>query len=257
MPKKNHIALDEETNFFMSTGDLMAALLMVFVLLLAATLLQLINEFNRKVEVSKKFQKQSENYKELAEKYQLVQDQLYRSLFEEFEDDLEEWSAVIDPNTLAIQFQEPDVLFARGNDDVSKRFQSILDDFVPRYIGVLVHEDFKENIEEIRVEGHTSSEWDEGTDQVSAYFLNMRLSQNRTRNVLRYSLGSIDDEALGNWVKEKITANGLSSSKPILVGGKEDMDASRRVEFRVRTDAEEQMSNIIRLSNEYFSTGEN
>jgi hypothetical protein len=47
------------------------------------------------------------------------------------------------------------------------------------------------------------------------------------------------------WAKEKITANGLSSSKLILdKDGREDKEASRRVEFRVRTDAEKRIEAI-------------
>jgi len=255
--KRGDVIPEEETNFFMATGDLMAALLMIFILLLAATLLQLIHEFDQKVEASKKFQEQSKSYRKFAETYQLLQEKLYKSLFEEFEDDLEDWSAVIDPKTLSIKFEEPDVLFAQGNDEVSERFRYILDSFIPRYINVLSRDDFRDNIEEIRIEGHTSSEWNGNSDMMASYFNNMRLSQDRTRNVLKYALEVIKDEKLGQWVKERVTANGLSSSKVIMTNGYEDEDASRRVEFRVRTNAEEQMSNMIRLSNDYFNVGSN
>ena len=46
------------------------------------------------------------------------------------------------------------------------------------------------------------------------------------------------------WLKGLITANGLSSSQPILVNGAEDFELSRRVEFRVRTNAEKQLEEI-------------
>ena len=251
---------EEETNFFMSTGDLMAALLMIFVLLLAATLLQLIQEFEAKVEASEIYKVQSEVYKEqsytyrqLADTYQLLQDQLYEALASEFEEDLPLWSAVIDPETLSIRFQEPDVLFEKGKGEVSERFQAILDDFIPRYVGVLYRQDYRDNIEEIRIEGHTSSEWNEDSEVLEAYFNNMQLSQDRTRNVLRYSIDTLDEVWLQEWVKTRVTANGLSSSKPILVNDEEDSKASRRVEFRVRTNAEEQMAEIIKLSDQYLS----
>ena len=43
-----------------------------------------------------------------------------------------------------------------------------------------------------------------------------------------------------------MTANGLSSSKPILsLGGEEDRERSRRVEFRLRTDAESRIAAIL------------
>jgi hypothetical protein len=47
------------------------------------------------------------------------------------------------------------------------------------------------------------------------------------------------------WLKGLVTANGLSSSHLILTkSGDEDKDLSRRVEFRVRTNAEKQLEDI-------------
>ena len=46
------------------------------------------------------------------------------------------------------------------------------------------------------------------------------------------------------WLRGLITANGLSSSHLIMRNGKEDKDLSRRVEFRVRTNAEKQLEDI-------------
>jgi len=46
--------------------------------------------------------------------------------------------------------------------------------------------------------------------------------------------------------REYITANGLSSSHPILTAkGMEDRARSRRVEFRTRTNAEKKVVEII------------
>ena len=71
----------------------------------------------------------------------------------------------------------------------------------------------------------------------------MELSQNRTRSVLEYCFGLMTREQI-IWAKSLITANGLSSSQPILVHGVEDTSLSRRVEFRVRTNAEKQLEEI-------------
>jgi outer membrane protein OmpA-like peptidoglycan-associated protein len=122
----------------------------------------------------------------------------------------------------------------------------ILDDFFPRYIKLLFTK-YKDNIEEIRIEGHTSSEWMEyKIDPETAYFKNMKLSQDRTRSVLIYVLQMIKADKLKQWARGKITANGLSSSKLIIKpNGEEDKEASRRVEFRVRTDAESQIGKIL------------
>ena len=55
--------------------------------------------------------------------------------------------------------------------------------------------------------------------------------------MLRYILTNNVNTTLKDWTKTRITANGLSSSKPILVNGRYDGERSRRVEFRVRLDA--------------------
>ena len=92
-----------------------------------------------------------------------------------------------------------------------------------------------DNIEEIRIEGHTNSN--------GGYFSNMELSQNRTRAVLQYCLNMMPEEDMA-WAKALITANGLSSSHLIMKDGQEDKELSRRVEFRVRTNAEKQLEEI-------------
>ena len=74
----------------------------------------------------------------------------------------------------------------------------------------------------------------------------MKLSQDRTRNVLEYTLESVDDLNEKNWLRSLVTSNGLSSSKLILDSlGKENYNASRRVEFRVKTKAEESIMKIV------------
>ncbi len=248
---------DEETTpFSLSVGDLMGALLLIFVLALSATLLRLQHEYAKDQEISETYQRSSEEYKaisaaykQLADTYRQLKDDLYEELRGEFEKDLDAWQIVVDRETLAIRFQQPEVLFAQGEDEVTEYFKDILEDFFPRYIKVLSSETFRDQIEEIRIEGHTSSEWETDPGSDTAYFKNMELSQNRTRNVLKYSLDCLSNANTRQWVRAKITANGLSSSKLITRNGKEDKEASRRVEFRVRTSAEQRIAQILRLEN--------
>ena len=47
------------------------------------------------------------------------------------------------------------------------------------------------------------------------------------------------------WLRSVLTANGLSSSKLIMQDGEEDKELSRRVEFRIRTNAEERIGEIL------------
>ena len=224
-------AQEQENPFALSVGDLMAALLLVFVLLLSATLL-LIKEDEEKT-VS------------LIEEYEALQDSLYADLLAEFETDLDRWDADLDRATLSLTFREPDVLFEQGRADVRPSFAAILADFFPRYIRILRRETYRGSIEEIRIEGHTSSEWIAGGDTDVSYLRNMELSQDRTRSVLRFVLDTVGQGEPREWTRRYLTANGLSSSQPVLTGGEEDPAASRRVEFRVRTDAERQLREIL------------
>jgi outer membrane protein OmpA-like peptidoglycan-associated protein len=223
---------ETENPFALSIGDLMAALLLIFILLVGATLLLVKEDEQRTVE--------------LISEYEALQDSLYEDLRTEFKDDLPRWSAVIERKTLSIRFTEPEVLFEKGEATVRPRFKRILDNFFPRYVRILRRPQYRSTIREIRIEGHTSSEWSEESTEEEAYFNNMRLSQNRTRTVLRYVLGTLGRDSVSDWTKNLITANGLSSSDLIYTGsGKEDREASRRVEFRVRTNAESQLEQIL------------
>ena len=222
MSKKPSIEYDsrEDNAFSLSTGDLMAGLLFIFILLLMGALLQV--------------QEKAEEDERIVQRYDQIKTQLYIDLQEEFKDDLKVWRATID-STLCIRFQEPAMLFENNQAALRPLFRQILDDFFPRYIQVLSREEYKDNIVEIRIEGHTDSN--------GGYFYNMELSQSRTRSVLQYCFGLMTEEQI-NWAMGLITANGLSSSQPILIDGVENKDLSRRVEFRVRTNAEKHLEDI-------------
>ena len=183
--------------------------------------------------------------KEIAVLYNHTQNLLFEELKTEFEEDLYLWNAVIDSSSLSVRFLSPEILFSSGSTQLKQEFKTILSNFFPRYIGILMQERFIDHISEIRIEGHTSSEWTEKVSGNEAYLLNMELSQNRTREVLKFCL-DLTPNKYRQWVKSKLTANGLSSSKLLFTEfGDEDRSRSRRVEFRVRTDSELQILKIL------------
>jgi outer membrane protein OmpA-like peptidoglycan-associated protein len=223
---------EKEENQWVSVSDLMSVLMMVFLFISVSYMLNVTKE--------------KDLIKEVAITYNKLQNELYDDLLIEFKDDLKDWNANIDKQTLSIRFESPEVLFNTGSAVLQIRFQNILNDFFPRYINILANEKYKSDIEEIRIEGHTSSEWSSDVPEEQAYFYNMELSQDRTREVLEFVLNNrIDDNK--NWIREKLTANGLSSSKIISVNGIEDKERSRRVEFRVRTNAEKRIVKILAI----------
>ena len=228
---------EEENPFSLSIGDAMAALLLVFILILSAILLEL--------------EETKEKQNIVITEYKNLKNEIYEELYEEFKEDLTLWGAELDKSSLSFKFNEPDVLFSTNSSVLKEEFRQILTDFFPRYIAVLRRENFIKNIEEIRIEGHTSSEWIFNASEDLAYVENMRLSQDRTRSTLDYVLAQIENEDARKWSKSLITANGLSSSQLILnEDGSENKEASRRVEFRVRTDAERRIDELLRLIEE-------
>lgn len=211
----------ENGDYWISISDLMSGLMVIFLFIAVAYITN------------------------VAFTYQRLRDDLYQDLRTEFEGDLEKWSATISREDLSVQFTEPQVLFDKGEAYVNQRFQRILRDFFPRYIDVLTRPKYKSEIAEVRIEGHTSSEWS-GLTGLDAYVANMELSQDRTRAVLSYVMRLDGSRRYRDWLIDHLTANGLSYSQLVRTkAGEEDKQRSRRVEFRVRTDAEEQIQSIV------------
>lgn len=207
---------EEQEEQWISISDMMAGLMMVFLIIAIINLQKLqskVDEFN------------------------ILQDDIYEQLKSEFKDDLEKWSAEIDKETLTISFREPKIQFDTGKSNVKDQFKQILSNFFPRYLKVL--RSYNKEIEEIRIEGHTSSKWDTAVSKDDAYLKNMSLSQDRSKSVLIYCLG-LNIEEDKNWAKNLIIANGLSSSKLIYQNKEktiEDEIRSQRTEFRVKVDS--------------------
>ena len=218
-------------NYWLSISDMMSGLMLIFLFISVSYMVYANN--------------QKDKVKRIAIAYQELRHDIYKELYDAFKYDLINWNAELDSQKLAVRFKAPEVLFVQGSDELNERFRNILREFFPKFIGILVKSKYMQNIEEVRVEGHTSSEWKQSFSADEVYLKNMELSQDRTRSVLSYILlleNLIDKK---DWLKKHLTANGLSSSKLILVDGKEDPDKSRRVEFRIRTDAERQIQKIL------------
>ncbi len=186
------------------------------------------------------------NTKKVAENYHDNQNEIYKALKAEFAPNLEEWKAKIDKESLTFIFTDPEVLFKTGDFSLQERFKVTLSEFFPRYMKVI--DSYKDSISEVRVEGHTSSEWNLKSDEDTAYFENMRLSQDRTREVLYYIYHLSDVEQYRKWIKSNISAVGLSSSKTVNNSdGSENKEASKRVTFRIITNAEEQLQRLSEM----------
>lgn len=189
----------------------------------------------------------TDRFKEVAVTYDKKRAELYQALKQEFSTDLPRWNAEIDED-LTIRFKEPDILFDVGSARIKQRFVAILSNFFPRYLETIRQAEFYDAIDEIRIEGHTSSFWNRAnpTPPQEAYLRNMDLSYSRSRSVLRFVMGLEDTRPALPWLRKHLTANGLSSSQLILdANGEEDWRRSQRVEFRIRTDVEQRIERIL------------
>lgn len=237
MPANNldldHFTPDEA--HWIPLSDLMTGLMAMF-LLIAVTYMMHVEA-------------EAYNVRQVAVAYSQIKDALFEDLQAEFKNDLPKWKAEIIKEDLSIRFTEPEVLFATGSSELKPEFKEILSSFFPRYVRILTSPKYKGSISEVRIEGHTSSGWIGVTTPEDAYFRNMELSQARTRSTLTYALTLAQVNDQRDWLRRNLTANGLSSSHPVVdASGAEDAARSRRVEFKVRTDAETRIEKILEVS---------
>ena len=201
--------MQDNENNWMNIADIMSALMMIFMFISIAFLYQILNE--------------KEIYKV----------ELNKALHKEFDKDLDRWKAVITKDNI-IRFNAP---FKVGSSELPVKFSYILSDYFPRYIKVLTKANFKNEIDEVRVEGHTSNGWGLLIDKKKIYLKNMNLSQERASNVLAYcyDLNNLIVSRNIDWLQNNLRANGMAFSKLIYkdASTKQDKVRSRRVEFKV------------------------
>jgi outer membrane protein OmpA-like peptidoglycan-associated protein len=232
--------LSPQEDHWVPLSDLMTGLMMIFMLVAIVYMIQVKRDEAKIVETQ-------DRVKDVARSYTDLRGQLYQDLETEFRDDFRRWKASVKKD-LSIRFEEPNVQFDTGLAVVKDGFKAILDGFFPRYVKILRLPKYSDSIEEVRIEGHTSSIW-RGLGAEQAYYENMRLSQERTRAVLIhvFNIDKVRETEQLRWLLVRVTANGLSSARRLYFqDGNEDTAASQRVEFRVRTNAEDQLEKMVR-----------
>ena len=153
-------------------------------------------------------------------------------------------AAQVDQNTGDI-ILESRVFFQTNSSEIREDGKSLLDQFVPIYLSVLLREEYKDYIGEIIIEGHT--------DSTGTYLKNLQLSQDRALRVAEYCLtmGNLSS-AQRRLLQSILTAKGRSSNDLVYnPDGSENLEASRRVEFKFSLkDAEmiEEMNRILNMT---------
>lgn len=241
---------EEETSYWLSYSDMMAALLLIFVLIISFTLLQSQtvyeakeNELVAQKELVEEQQEQLEEQQEQLDKLIGIRKELIEALKQEFEGS--DLSVTVDSKTGSIAL-DSSILFDSGQFSLKDTGEDLLKKFLPKYIKVLTSEDFKEYVSEIIIEGHTDTQGD--------YLYNLELSQKRALSVSSFCLDTgknVLSQKQIEKLRKIVTANGKSFSNPVLdANGNEDQNASRRVEFLFRLKDEEMISDISEILNE-------
>lgn len=229
-------------NVWMSVSDLMTGLMVIFLFIAIA------------------YMSKVRKNQDVLYDYVETKEQLHDKLVEEFAVDTQRWQMAIGRD-LSMKFNNPTVLFERGKAELTPDFKIILDEFLPKYFDILLHDSLRSRIQEIRIEGHTDANPYPSYDP-DPYIANIILSQERARNVIAYfrqmpcyeTYTEEEKKLLEYW----FTANGLSYGKSLdkdgnftIESGKEIDDAlSRRVEFRIITTGEEVLENFVKKNKE-------
>lgn len=223
-------------NFWQSYSDMMAALLLVFALVLTGTILQSQKEFEKKESELATAASIIANQQDDLERLLGIREEIINALREQFSDgDLH-----VDAQTGAIIF-DSNLLFAKDDFVLSDEGKTMLTGFLPKYFDILLSPEFKEYVAEITIEGHTDSD--------GLYMYNLNLSQNRALSVATFFLSetqTLFTTARRDELRQLVTANGRSWSDPIMdENQQENKDASRRVEIQFRLKDQEMIEEML------------
>lgn len=228
----------KKDNYWIPLADLMTVLMVIFLFISISYMLDIKS-------------KQAEKDK-LFEDFKKTKLDLLKELQTEFKDDFrkDKWDAILDTADLSIKFINEKVLFEYDKSELKPEFQNILTSFFPRYLEIILKPEYRDRIAEVRIEGHTDIQGD--------YIYNIELSQDRTRNVLKYllylpayqKLNKEEQDRLRFW----LTANGLSFGRTLDDKGnltafskqKPDNLKSRRVEFKIVTTSDKLVQEALK-----------
>jgi chemotaxis protein MotB len=236
---------EEKANFWISYADIMAALLLMFILLLSVIMLDARSAEQAAVEAEIKATAQEEKIEKQKNEIETktkeidkllgVREEIIIALQQKFADT--DLSLEIDSQTGAIRLPGG-VFFNTDSTEITDEGIKFLESFIPQYVEILLGPDFKEYVAQIIIEGHT--------DDVGSYMYNLELSQNRAFEVVTQIYDeSFTDFKYKNRLRDYLTANGRSYSQPIKnKNGEINREKSRRVEFKFRLKDTEMINDI-------------
>lgn len=212
--------------YWKSYSDMMAALLLMFILIMTLALARANDNAN------KLMQKEAEIEKLIGIKPQIVQD---------LKNKLSEFEVTIDENTGDIEFKS-DILFDYNMDVLKSGGMDFLSKFIPKYMSVILSDEYIPYIAEIIIEGHTDTE--------GGYEFNLKLSQERAMSVANFIVGENSSFLSGeqrDHIRKIMTVTGKSFTNPIYSDDAKkfvDAERSRRVEIKFRLKDDETIQQL-------------
>jgi len=143
----------------------------------------------------------------------------------------------IDPNSGSLRLSS-NILFDKQSSTLKKSAKKELKKIFINYVGALVsNQNIKTQLDKIIIEGHTDSD--------GKYLYNLNLSQKRAYAVMSYLLTL--EFTKENKIKPLLVASGRSYLDTIYVEGKEDKEASRRIEIKFSLKNDDALNEIERI----------
>ncbi len=260
---------EEEHNYWMSYSDMMAALFLVFILIITFTLVQSKlqadkdkQEVERKNKDLQEAKDKSDEKEEQLKKIIGVKAEIIKELQERFEK--KNIEIKVDDKTGAIELKS-NILFDVNRSELKPEGKKFIKSFLPEYVdGLLEHED---KITEIIIEGHTDDDAPKHLSKDDAYLYNLKLSQNRAFSVVQYCIDPkskiFKDKKKRDKLQEILTSNGKSYSElkykkdsqgNVILDkkGKKIVDktGSRRVEIQFRIGDDEMIAEMKKVIEE-------
>lgn len=251
----------EDGDTWISTTDLMSGLMVMFLLIAMAFMKQL-------------------QEKDPLEAHRIMEANIFNELSQTFNRDIQEQVISVD-SSLALRFIDGNIrMFDAGEKRLRPEFMQRLDSVLPKYLELVTRDTVLRSIAEIRVEGHANSDpnpeycarhWTQYPDSLFpdsvakaiylSYAFNSELSQGRAREVLDYIRSRPVYRRYPKSTRDRLdflfTATGMSFARRLdsngnLVytsEGKEDLQRSLRVEFRIVTSRPEGLSDVLKQLN--------
>lgn len=245
--QKNKPPLIQPQEYWLSYSDLMAGLLLIFMLLIVVVLQSskqsLEDERQKLKKQQEKFEQLNNDHTKLNKDIDQVlgvRTKILQRLRQRFNEKGSNIS--FDDATGAVRLGS-DILFPEGSSRLLPEGKQALDQTMPIYFEALLgDEELKKHVDQIIIEGHTNSNYSGSKNEQDAYLFNLRLSQERAYEAMEYIIRSREHE---NHFK-LLAANGYSNTRLVKKKetGEEDKERSRRIELRFRLKDEEALNDL-------------